>query len=200
MPAWLGKQVLPTDGSGSYKLAAMSRLRGGGAVRFNKYSGIQEWQNAVRDSGAVRAAPRAAKQTPRAALRTQVALFVNVRGKSGSYANIFMQGGRQMTWFAQPTQSEETPVIRRLLACRDLNAATPVLLFIREEGCAYVYAGRLTCHEYFPRASPLKLVWQLADFEVRRRGCDPPPPCGTLLTLPAQALQSATDYVELMKT
>ena len=72
-----------------------------------------------------------------------------------------------MTWFAQPTQSEETPVIRRLLACRDANAATPVLLFIREEGCAYVYAGRLTCHEYFPRASPLKLVWQLADFEVR---------------------------------
>jgi hypothetical protein len=47
MAAWLGKQVLPTDGSGSYKLAAMSRLRGG-AVRFNKYSGIQEWQNAVR--------------------------------------------------------------------------------------------------------------------------------------------------------
>ena len=50
MAAWLGKQVLPTDGSGSYKLAAMSRLRGGGAVRFNKYSGIQEWQNAVRGS------------------------------------------------------------------------------------------------------------------------------------------------------
>ena len=48
MAAWLGKQVLPTDGSGSYKLAAMSRLRGGGTVRFNKYSGIQEWQNAVR--------------------------------------------------------------------------------------------------------------------------------------------------------
>jgi hypothetical protein len=48
MAAWLGKQVLPTDGSGSYKLAAMSRLRGGGAVRFNKYAGIQEWQNAVR--------------------------------------------------------------------------------------------------------------------------------------------------------
>jgi hypothetical protein len=48
MAAWLGKQVLPTDGSGSYKLAAMSRLKGGGAVRFNKYSGIQEWQNAVR--------------------------------------------------------------------------------------------------------------------------------------------------------
>ena len=99
----------------------------------------------------------------------QVALFVNIRGKSGSYANIFLQGGKQMTWFAQPTQDADTPVIRRLLACRDLNAATPVVLFIREEGCAYVYAGRLTCHEYFPRASPLKLVWQLADYEVRMR-------------------------------
>jgi hypothetical protein len=99
----------------------------------------------------------------------QVALFVNVRGKSGSYANIFLQGGKQMTWFAQPTQDAETPVIRRLLACRDLNAATPVVLFIREEGCPYIYAGRLTCNEYFPRASPLKLVWQLADFEVRNR-------------------------------
>jgi len=48
MAALLGKQVLPTDGSGSFKAAAMSRLRGGGAVRFNKYAGIQEWQNAVR--------------------------------------------------------------------------------------------------------------------------------------------------------
>jgi hypothetical protein len=56
MAAWLGKQVLPTDGSGSYKLAAMSRLRGGGAVRFNKYSGIQEWQNAVRAVRFARAA------------------------------------------------------------------------------------------------------------------------------------------------
>jgi hypothetical protein len=110
--------------------------------------------------------PRRTRLTQAAA---QVALFVNVRGKSGSYANIFLQGGKQMTWFAQPTQDAETPVIRRLLACRDLTAATPVVLFIREEGCAYVYAGRLTCYEYFPRASPLKLVWTLADFEVRRR-------------------------------
>ena len=174
MAAWLGKQVLPTDGSGSFKAACMSRLRGGGTVRFNRYSGIQEWQNAV--SGLVRT-PHAAwcRRALTSEATRQVALFVNVRGKSGSYANIFLQGGRQMTWFAQPTQSAETPVIRRLLACRDLNAATPVLLFIREEGCAYVYAGRLTCHEYFPRASPLKLVWQLADFEVRLRATSLPP-------------------------
>jgi hypothetical protein len=110
-----------------------------------------------------------------------------------------LQGGKQMTWFAQPTQDAETPVIRRLLACRDLTAATPVVLFIREEGCAYVYAGRLTCHEYFPRASPLKLVWTLADFEVRRlvETSSSAGPMGA--DAAAQALQSAPDYVELMK-
>ena len=140
--SWLGKQIAPTDGSGSYKFAAMSRLRGGGGVKFNKYSGIQEWENAV-------------------------ALFVNVRGKAGAYANIFLQGGRQMTWFAQPTQDADTPVIRRLLACTDTAAATPVVLLIREEGCAYVYAGKLTCALHYPTARPLKLVWQLTDFDVR---------------------------------
>ena len=141
--AWLGKLVTPEDGSGAMKATAMARLRGSSqAPRFNKYSGIQEWANAV-------------------------ALFVNVRGKAGGlYPNVFLDGGRKMTWFGQPTQSEETPVIQRLLACTSADAATPVVLFCREEGCAYVYAGQLRCDAYFPKASPLKLVWELLDFDA----------------------------------
>jgi hypothetical protein len=118
------------------------RCAGGAVPRFNKYSGIQEWTNAV-------------------------ALFVNVRGKAGSlYPNVFLAGGRKMTWFGQPTQSEETPVIRRLLSCTSADSGTPVVLFCREEGSAYVYAGRLRCDAYFPTASPLKLVWELLDFDA----------------------------------
>ena len=139
----LGKLVQPADGSGAYKAAAMARMRGATSQppRFNKYSGIQEFSNAL-------------------------ALFVNVRGKAGSYTNIFLDGGRRMTWFAQPTQTEETPVVRRLLACTDSGCASPVVLFIREEGCAYVFAGRLRCAQYYPASSPLKLIWELLDYDA----------------------------------
>ena len=142
---WLGKLLLPEDGSGAYKAAAMARLRGSAtAPKFNKYSGIIEFLDAV-------------------------ALCVNVRSAkaSSSYTNIFLDGGRRMTWFAQPTQDQDTPVVQRLLACSSSDCAEPVVLFIREEGAAYVYAGKLRCHQYFPSSSPLKIVWELLDFEVR---------------------------------
>lgn len=57
--------------------------------KFNKMSGIQQWRNAVM-------------------------LFVNVGGHD--YSNVWLDGGRRIVWFAQPTQHEATPVIARLLA------------------------------------------------------------------------------------
>ena len=60
--------------------------------RFSKYSGIQEWKNCVT-------------------------LFVNVGDKYGnSYDNVFTHAGGRISWFAQPRQTEETPVIERILA------------------------------------------------------------------------------------
>ena len=55
---------------------------------FSRMSGIQEWENAIM-------------------------LFVNVYGTS--YKNVFLDHGRQITWFAQSRQWEDTPVIRRLI-------------------------------------------------------------------------------------
>lgn len=70
LASYLGQQVLPPEGSGAMKATVMARLRGPGctvAPKHNKYSGIQEWANAV-------------------------ALFVNVCGKTGSvYSNTFSQ-------------------------------------------------------------------------------------------------------------
>lgn len=143
---WLGRKVQPSDGSGAYKNAAMCSLCGR-QCRFNKYSGIQEFANAV-------------------------ALFVNVRGKTGSnYANLFLEGGRRMTWFAQNTQHAESPTIKRILSCTGaaVDGKTPVVLFCREEGNAYVYMGRLAVDSYFPQATPqLKFVFKLVDFEQLR--------------------------------
>lgn len=71
------------------KAAVMCMLNGGRRTpRFNKMSGIQEWQNCV-------------------------ALFVNIRGCN--YENCFLSGGARITWFAQDRQSEETPVVQRLI-------------------------------------------------------------------------------------
>lgn len=48
-----------------------------------------------------------------------IALFVNVASAKGAfYHNLFLQGGRRMTWFAQPTHVPETPAIKRILATR----------------------------------------------------------------------------------
>jgi hypothetical protein len=101
--------------------------------------------------------------------RNAVTLFVNVCGKTGSvYPNLFSNGGRRMAWFAQPSQTIASPVIHRMLVEDPTSAARasspakppakvkleapeagrttcPVLLFCRQEGEPYVYAGRLRC-------------------------------------------------------
>jgi hypothetical protein len=172
--SWLGKQILPQDGSGAMKAAAMARLRGSSTPpRFNKYSGIQEFSDAV-------------------------ALFVNVRGKAGAlYPNVF--AGRTMSWFASSSQNEQTPVVARLLACTAAagSAATPVVLFCREEGAGYIYCGRLRCERYFPSSAPLKLVWELLDFDVRAqllaRRRD-----GLSRVSASQVVQQSPDFVALL--
>lgn len=109
--------------------------------------------------------PRAAREQE---WRNAVTLFVNVCGKTGSvYPNLFSKGGRQMAWFAQPSQTIASPVIHRMLVEDPTSArpsspakvsakvkledptaggtTCPVLLFCRQEGEPYVYAGRLRC-------------------------------------------------------
>ena len=91
----LGAPIYPTDGTGAMKAAAIHAVSPISNPRFSKYSGIQEWGNCV-------------------------CLFVNVGDKNGnSYDNVFTHAGGRITWFAQPRQHEETPVIERIVATSD---------------------------------------------------------------------------------
>ena len=86
---YLGRPI--SDGTGALKAAVIHELAPIANPRFSKYSGIQEWKNCV-------------------------CLFANVGDKNGnSYDNVFTHAGGQVSWFAQPTQHEETPVIARIL-------------------------------------------------------------------------------------
>lgn len=85
----LGQPI--SDGTGALKAAVIHTLSPVSNPRFSKYSGIQEWKNCV-------------------------CLFINVGDKHGnSYKNVFTHAGGRISWFAQPSQHEETPVIKRIL-------------------------------------------------------------------------------------
>ncbi|KAM3571145.1 hypothetical protein VYU27_006822 [Nannochloropsis oceanica] len=63
--------------------------REGGPVKFSKYAGVVEWRNCM-------------------------VLWVNVDGND--YENLWLEGGRKLTWFAGSRVKPETPVMVRLLA------------------------------------------------------------------------------------
>ena len=91
----LGTPIRPADGTGAMKAAVVHELSPIGNPRFSKYSGIQEWANCV-------------------------CLFVNVGDKHGnSYDNVFTHAGGRISWFAQPRQHEETPVIAKIIGTGD---------------------------------------------------------------------------------
>ena len=119
--------------------------------RFNKYSGVQEWANAV-------------------------ALFVNVVPKDGEsvhavlassattyggYHNLFARRGARMRWYAPKGQDESHPVVRRLVNAAEGGDGETVLLFLRRETEHYVFAGRVACSAVLPDSRPLQLEWDL---------------------------------------
>lgn len=166
--SWLGK-IIPPKG-GQVKRAVMDLANATALpIRFSRMSGIQEWRNTIM-------------------------LFVNVYGDE--YKNVFLGGGRLVTWFAQRRQWEGTPVIQRLIhsdgatvtfeeettcsddSIKEVKAAsqtniveyerTPVLLFCRNKGFGYCYCGELGYLGHDPTQLPIRFVWELLDFEVLR--------------------------------
>jgi hypothetical protein len=150
--AWVGKILLPPEGSGALKEAAMVAL-GVQRPRFSKYSGIQEFSNSV-------------------------VLFVNAAPpglspealKQPKYVNTFFreraQGPWLMPWFAQARHTAETPVIERL------QGRVPVLLMCRIPGQAYVCCGRLELREKALERSPIRIVWALTRSEQLDQGSE----------------------------
>lgn len=147
---FLGKIIPPLGGQ--VKRAVMEEASANGSPKFSRMSGIQEWRNAVL-------------------------LFVNVYGDS--YKNVFLDGGRAITWFAQSRQWEGTPVIQRLINCEGgknsdgrVVRQTPVLLFCRNLACGYVYCGRLGYSGHDPDRIPIRFIWELTDYDSLEE-CEP---------------------------
>ena len=145
---YLGRPI--SDGTGALKAAVIHALAPIANPRFSKYSGIQEWKNCV-------------------------CLFANVGDKNGnSYDNVFTHAGGQVSWFAQPTQHEETPVIERILetahekhdATQDATALE-VLGSIAGEEEGEEDAGGTTEHQ----KKKNRAVWPL-HFFARMEGCE----------------------------
>ena len=140
---FLGQIIAPLGGQ--VKRAAMMECAPKSSPTFSRMSGIQEWKNAV-------------------------CLFVNVYGDG--YKNVFLEGGRFITWFAQNRQWEGTPVVQRMINCaggKDSDGktvkSTPILLFCRNKGKGYVYCGRLGYSGHDPDRIPVRFVWELLDHE-----------------------------------
>lgn len=144
-----GAEIAPLGGTQAKR--AVMEAASAVPPTFSRMSGIQEWQNCVM-------------------------LFVNVYGEG--YKNVLLNGGREITWFAQPRQWEGTPVIQRLINCAGgylddvLVDPTPVLLFCRQLGRGFVYCGRLEYLGHDPDRIPIRFVWRLADFDELEK-CDP---------------------------
>lgn len=112
---------------------------------------------------------------------------------------MFVLGGRRITWFAQRTQHAGSPVIARLIhdTARGVKregvdgggwqfgaaAGTPtpsvptpatpsceVVLWCRLPGEPYVFCGRLHYVTHDETKSPLRFVWELADFDLLTSG------------------------------
>jgi hypothetical protein len=84
-----------------------------------------------------------------------------------------------MTWFAGNRCTPQTPVIRRLLGGRAGEGGEggkkgsegggserdPILLFCRLTGEPYVFLGRVRPHKSDVSRHPIRVVWDLVDFE-----------------------------------
>jgi len=101
--------------------------------------------------------------------------------KDGSaYGNQFSEGGRSITWFAQPRHTIQTPVLQRIIPglAGDEGAAasgksasggagdTPVVLFLRLPGRPYVFAGRCKAAAVDSSSSPIRVQWRMQHFDA----------------------------------
>ena len=151
---YLGRIIAPLGGQ--VKRAVMECASAGGTPTFSRMSGIQQWANAIM-------------------------LFVNVYGGlgEGGYKNVFLNKGKQITWFAQPRQWEGTPIVQDMIhsagaliqnedgtTSEEPESNVPVLLFCRNLGLGYVYCGRLSYLAHAPERIPIRFVWQLDDHDM----------------------------------
>ena len=163
---YLGQPISPPESDrGALKAAVVHAMSPVSSPKFSKMSGIQEWRNCV-------------------------ALYVNVGDKHGNaYDNVFTRAGSRITWFAQPRQDEDSPVIKSIMKTATLDEESvedamiraengdeaapkhvdwPLHLFCRMEGCEYVYCGRLKMLDVDTKKRPMKFTMRLVDAPLLR--------------------------------
>lgn len=144
----------------SFEIAAPSddkeRLEGE-RLSFNKYCGIQEWQNCAF-------------------------LWVNLGAPGNTVENEFLDGGKKITWFGGSRMDEWSPVMQKLLgwglSARSSDLAQLVLWCRRydknqKKFLPYVCLGRLSYHSHIAESYPVSVVWNLLDSERLRKNENP---------------------------
>lgn len=138
----------------SFEVAAsiedQKRLEGS-RLSFNKYSGVQEWENCIF-------------------------LWVNFGDKNNTVVNEFLNDTQQITWFGGSRMYEDTPVIEKLirLGKEAMASSSRIIIWCRKfvsERRAYgpyVCLGRLSYHSHEPGSHPVAFVWNLLDRERLR--------------------------------
>ena len=132
--------------------ADRQRLEHAPTLSWNKYSGVQDWNNAI---------------------------FLWVNLGTGDSPNEFLEERTQMTWFGGSRMHEASPVILKLLQygraatkkTRDEDVHGSVILWCRrhrpelKKFTPYVCFGRLGYRSHVPESRPLSFVWDLLDYD-----------------------------------
>lgn len=142
----------------SFELAASFEDRqrlSGTRLSFNKYCGVQEWQNAVF-------------------------LWINLGSKDNAVVNDFLNGGTQITWFGGSRMYDHSPVIHTLLRLgkEATEKTSRIVLWVRKydveskKFTPYICLGRLSYHSHQPGSHPLAFVWNLIDASFLKTNSD----------------------------
>jgi hypothetical protein len=120
-------------------------------ISFNKYSGVQEWANAVF-------------------------LWINLGAPKCDVINEFLDEGRRVTWFGGSRMHEKTPAIQRLMhegaiLSSSTTTLSCIVLWCRryQPTCKtftpYTCMGRLGYHSHEAGSRPLAFCWNLIDYD-----------------------------------
>ena len=133
----------------SFEVAAsledQQRLKGA-RLSFNKYSGVQEWNNCIF-------------------------LWVNLGSNGNAVVNTFLDGGKQITWFGGSKMTDDSPIVEKLIRWGNeaTDSASKIILWCRKFDpgtktfLPYVCLGRLSYHDHEAGSRPLAFVWNLLD-------------------------------------
>jgi hypothetical protein len=133
----------------------MTMANGGTFPRFSKYSGVAPWADGYF-------------------------LWINIdinpqTGRSqNEYPNVFLDGGRRVTWFGGSSMHPESAVVRGLLRAggreegggggEHTPSSASVVIFVREVKQPYSCFGRAQIDEVDLSKRPIRVTWRLLDF------------------------------------